>query len=142
MTPAIHEIFDKFDRATTKEARITVLRTYANPTFIQFLQKVFDENVKFYTNKFPDLYKEPENMMPGIEYSTIHQELKRTYLFEVDNPAGQALPIEKRNLLLTQILESLHPREADFFVRMMAKNLKVKYLTPNLIKEALPGILS
>lgn len=141
MTPSIHEIFDKFSLLSTKKERIEFLQSNKNPIFLQFLQNAFNPNVQYYESKFPGLYIEPTDMLPGIEYSTIAQELRRAYLFQKGNPTADALTEQKRKELLTQILESLHPREADFFVRMLSKNLKVPFLTVNLIKEAFPVLL-
>jgi len=38
------------------------------------------------------------------------------------------------------ILESLHKEEAFLLVRMLRKDLAIKFLTPKLIKEAFPDI--
>lgn len=141
MTPSIHEIFDKFSALSSKKERIEFLQSNKNPIFLQFLQNSFDPNIQYHISKFPSLYIEPTDMLPGIEYSTIAQELRRTYLFQKGNPTADSLTEQKRTELLTQILESLHPREADFFVRMLSKNLKVPFLTSNLIREAFPAFL-
>ena len=141
MTPSIHELFDKFALLTTKNERINFLQQSKSPIFLQYLKNAFDPSIQYYNSKFPDLYIEPTDMLPGIEYSTIAQELRRAYLFQKGNPTADSLTEQKRKELLTQILESLHPREADFFVRMLSKNLKVPFLTNNLVNEAFPTLL-
>ena len=141
MTPSIHELFDQFSTLSTKQERILFLQSNKSPILLQFLKNAFDPTIQFTITTLPNLYQEPTDMLPGIEYSTIAQELKRTYLFTKNNPTAESLSIEKRNQLLTQLLESLHPREADFYVRMLSKNLKVPFLTHNLIKETFPNLL-
>lgn len=141
MTPSIHELFDKFALLTTKNERINFLQQSKSPIFLQYLKNALDPSIQYYISKFPDLYIEPTDMLPGIEYSTIAQELRRSYLFQKGNPTADSLTEQKRKELLTQILEALHPREADFFVRMLSKNLKVPYLTTNLVNEAFPTLL-
>jgi hypothetical protein len=53
-------------------------------------------------------------------------------------PAG--LTGKKQSSLLLVILESLHKEEAFLLVRMLRKDLAIKFLTPKLIKEAFPDI--
>lgn len=140
MTPNIYEILDEFQQQTTKEDRIKVLQKHKHHHFIQFLKNAFDPNIKYYVNKFPDNYIEPDTV-PGIRFAGIESELRRAYLFQIGNPTADSLTPEKRNQLLVQLLESFEPREADFFVRMLSKNLKVPFLTKNIINEAFPNLL-
>lgn len=137
----IYEIFDEFSSKTTKQERLEVLEKYKSHTFLQFLKNAFDPNIKYYVTKFPDNYIEPDNTLPGIRYAGIESELRRAYLFQVGNPTADSLSESKRNQLLVQLLESFEPREADFFIRMLTKNLKVPFLTTNLINEAFPNLL-
>lgn len=139
MTPNIYEIFDKFDQCKSNPERIKLLQDNAYPHFLQFLKNTFDPSIQYHISKFPDNYIEPDTF-PGIRYAGIESELRRSYLFQKGNPTAEALSPEKRKELLTQLLETFEPREADFFVRMLSKNLKVKYLTSNLIKEAFPNL--
>jgi hypothetical protein len=37
-------------------------------------------------------------------------------------------------------LESLHKDEAELFVKMMKKNLDVKYLSQQIVREAFPNL--
>lgn len=140
MTPNIYEILDKFQLAKTKEERIKVLVDNKYPYFLQFLKNAFDPQIEFYINKFPDNYIEPDTF-PGIRFAGIESEIRKTYLFEKGNPTADSLSEQKRNQLLVQLLESFEPREADLFVRMLTKNLKIPHLTINLIKEVFPTLL-
>jgi len=141
MTPNIYEIFDKFENCKTKEERISFLRENSvYPHFIQVLKNTFDPKIQYNVNKFPDNYIEPDTF-PGIRFAGIESELRRAYLFEKGNPTAESLTPEKRNQLLVQLLESFEPREADFFVRMLTKNLKVPHLTFKLVKEAFPNLI-
>ena len=139
MTPNIYEIFDKFELLQTKQERISHLQSNAYPHFLQFLKNAFDPSIQYYINKFPDNYIEPDTF-PGIRYAGIESELRRAYLFQRGNPTADALSPEKRNQLLVQLLESFEPREADLFVKMLSKNLKIKSLTSSIVKEAFPNL--
>ena len=59
-----------------------------------------------------------------------------------DNPRVPAGLTEKRkNEILIQILESLEEKEADVFIGVLKKDLKVPYLTEALVREAFPELL-
>lgn len=141
MTPNIHEIFDKFDQCTTKQERQNVLLEHATPHFLQFLQYAYSPKYEFHVTDFPSNYITPDTV-PGIRYAGIESEIKRTYLFIKGNETADTLTPEKRNQVLVRLLESFEPKEADFYIRMMQKNLKVKFLTANLIKETFPNLLT
>jgi hypothetical protein len=51
------------------------------------------------------------------------------------------MSLEKMNQVLVQLLESFEPQEAQIFVNMLKKDLQVKYLTYNLVKETFPNLL-
>lgn len=140
MTPNIYEIFEKFDACSTKQDRQNILRENATPHFLQFLQYAFDPKYEFYVKDFPENYIMPDTC-PGIRYAGIESELKRAYLFLKGNATADTLTNEKRNQLLVRMLESFEPKEAEYFIRMMQHNLKVKFLTLPLIKETFPGLI-
>lgn len=139
MTPNIYEIFDKFEQCQTNQERIKLLQDNAYPHFLQFLKNAFDPSIQYNISSFPDNYIEPDTF-PGIRYAGIESELRRSYLFQKGNSTAESLSPEKRKQLLVQLLESFEPREADFFVRMLAKNLKIKHLTCKLVKDAFPNL--
>lgn len=138
----IYEILDKFIQANTKEEKKNILLQYGQqyPHFLQLLKNTFDPNIQFYIKEFPKNYIQPDTF-PGIRYAGIESELRRSYLFQKGNPTADSLTEEKRNQLLVQLLESFEPREADIFVKMMQKNLKIPQLTPKLIKEVFPNLI-
>ena len=114
----------------------------ATPWFKKLLSYAFDPKYQFYVDKFPKDYIPPTDMIPGISYSDIQNELRRVYLFQKGDPVGDSLSEEKRNILLIQILESFEPNEAKVFVNMLCKDLKTKGLTQNLVNEVFPEVLS
>ena len=135
MDTRVHEIFAEFNRCNTKEERIAVLHKYDSPQFRTFLEYTFNPGIEFYYNQFPRDYIEPDTV-PGISYSTLLTEMRRAYLFIKGHPNSSNITEEKRNILLLQVLETMEPKEATYFINMMKKNLGVKHLTINLIKEA------
>ena len=128
MQLTLAEIFTEFKSKNTKEQRKQVLTKYKSQ-----LQPIFNivfSSIQFHEQEFPKNYI-PSDNLPGISYSTIHNELKRLYLFQSESN----LSPEKRNLLLLQVLESLDNEEANIYFNIIKKDLKVPYLTPKLINE-------
>jgi hypothetical protein len=136
----IYEIFDKFNLAKTKAERQQILLDNASNHFLQVLKYTFDPQYQFYVTSFPKNYIEPDTF-PGLRYAGIESELRRVYLFLKGNPTADIMTEQKRNQLLVQLLESFEPREAQVFVNMLKKDLQVKHLTINLIRETFPSLL-
>jgi len=133
-----HEIFAKFEELTTREDRINFLRKHYSPQFKEFLRGAFDPNVKFKVN-IPEYRPaiEPE----GLTFSTLQNEMDRAYLFVIGHQkTPPTITEEKKENILKSMLESIHKEEAIFLLRMLKKDLKVKFLTAKLVKEAYPDI--
>jgi hypothetical protein len=62
-------------------------------------------------------------------------------LFQKGHPVADKLSEEKRKNLLTQILEGLEPDDAQIFIDVLRKDLKIQDLTPEVINLAYPGLL-
>lgn len=136
----IYEVFDEFKNAKTKQDRIEVLRRNNNYALLNVLQGAFDNNIKFTIKKLPEYNK--VDVPPGLSYSHMTEALSRVYLFVEGNTRRPEGLTEKRaEEILIQLLESLEEKEAEVFANMIRKDLKVPYLTSNLINEAFPGLL-
>lgn len=140
MIKNIYEILDEFCQKTTKKERKEILQNNMSMHFLQFLKYAFDPNIKFYVNSFPNNYIKPDTF-PGIRFAGIESEINKTYLFQIGNPTADKLTPEKRNQILVQLLESFEPREADLYVKMLQKNLKIPHLNKNLIQETFPNLI-
>jgi hypothetical protein len=133
------EIFEEFDKCTTKADRINCLRKYDHPRFRTFLQAAFNPNITF---DVPIPNYRPAVEPAGMNYAYLDQEVSKLYRFAKGHPARpEGLTPEKQKALLTVILESLHKDEAALMIKMLQKDLQVKFLTVNLINETFPGVL-
>jgi hypothetical protein len=141
MIKNVYEILDEFEKQTTREGRKEILLKNGSPYFKQFLKFAFDPTIQFYISEFPDNYKQPDTF-PGLRIAGLESELRKTYLFTIGDPTADLLSESKRKLLLLQMLESFEPREADMYVRMLNKDLKIPYLTEKLLKEVFPSLIN
>lgn len=132
------EIFEEFDKAPTKQERINVLRKHDHIRFRSFLVAAFNPGIQFEV-EVPN-YR-PAKEPAGLNFSYLDIEMNKLYRFVKNHPAKpEGLTPQKQKQLLLVILESLHKDEAELLVRLIKKDLGIKFLTPNLVKEAFPDI--
>jgi hypothetical protein len=77
------EIFEDFDKATTKEERIAVLRKNFHPRFAEFLQMAFHPNIIFDV-RIPN-YR-PAQEPAGLNFTYIDNEISKLYRFVKGHP--------------------------------------------------------
>ena len=132
------EIFEDFDKATTKEERIGVLRKNFHPRFAEFLQMAFHPNIIFDV-RIPN-YR-PAQEPAGLNFAYIDSEISKLYRFVKGHPKRPPeMTTQKQTSILLVILESLHKDEAELLIKLIQKNLGVKHLTAKLVKEAYPSL--
>lgn len=141
MTKAIYEVLDEVGRASTPEDKINILRSNDSFALRCVLRAALHPRIRFVLQDIPP-YR-PSEDPAGLSPATLHMEIERIYLFEENNPrVSPNLTIKRREIILTQILESLEPREAEVLVNVFKKDLQVPGLTNELVDEALPGVLA
>ena len=142
MIKNVHEILDEFNLAVNKQQRVEILQQNNLYHFKEVLKYTFNPNYQFYVeDKFPTDYIEPDTLL-GIRYAGIESEIRRAYLFLKGDSTAESLTEEKRNLLLLQLLESFEPKEAQIFFNMLNKDLKIKGLTADLVREVYPELFN
>jgi hypothetical protein len=140
VTKNMYEVFDEFEKRTTRDDKVAVLRFNGTWALRNVLKGTFDPEVQFVIEKAPT-YRASDAPI-GLGYTSIHQELGRTYLFEKNSPkVNPAMTQDRKEQILIQILEALEKREADIFMGMILKKQKVKGLTYSIVKEAFPDLL-
>ena len=136
----LYEVFDEFEKAPNRQDKIDILRNNKSYALECVLRGTFHPNIKYVFDEIPDYTK--SDSPPGLSYSSIHQELDRVYLFEVGNSrVSPDLSLERRGIILSQMLEVLEEKEAAIFAGMLMKRLPVKGLTYKLVAEAFPDLI-
>jgi hypothetical protein len=136
----LYEVFDEFEQAPNREAKIDVLRRNRTYALECVLRGTFHPNIKYVFDEIP-AYKDSLTP-PGMGYTNIHQELDRVYLYEQNNPrVAPSLPLERKKYLLVQSLEAMEQKESAIYAGMLMKRLPVKGLTYKLVAEAFPDLL-
>ena len=132
------EIFEEFEKAESRAAKIDILKKYDHPRFRDFLVAAFNPIFQFEV-EIPKYRPAPEPA--GLNFTYLDIEVPKLYRFIKGHPKRiSQIPLEKQKSLLVVVLESLHKDEADLLVRCIKKDLNIKFLTPKVIKEAFPDI--
>ena len=138
MAVALPTIFTEVAKAKTKEAKKEVLlRHEQNGALKEILKYTFNPDIKFLLPPGNPPYKtvvdESEN--PTYLYGLV----RKLYLFvEGGNPN---LKQARREYLFIELLESIHPLEAELLLQIKDKKIKCKGLTYNLVKETFPELI-
>ena len=121
-----------------KEKKEVLLKHENNGALKEILKYTYDPNIKFLLPPGDPPYKsvvdETEN--PTYLYGLV----RKLYLFvEGGNPN---LKSQRREYLFIELLESVHPKEAELLLQMKDKKLKCNGLTYNLVKETFPRLIT
>ena len=140
MRKYLDEVFEEFEKVTTKQDRINVLRFNNSFELQGVLRGAYHPDVEYTVKSIP-AYK-PSILPRGMADMTIAQELNRLYLFDAkDRRRPKELTATKQEHLLIELLENLSAGEAKILTEMLQKKLKVRGLNYKLVEEAFPGLL-
>ena len=134
----ISEIFQKVNNAKTKPEKIKILKTNDSDALRSVCKMSFDPKI---ISELPE-GSPPfiENEAPeGTEHTKLSTEYKKLYRFcKGGDPSLQSM---RREQLFVQMLEGLHPKEADIVIAVKDKNLEDMYDVPfEVVEEAYPDI--
>ena len=121
-----------------KEKKEVLLKHGDNGALKEILKYTYDPNIKFLLPPGNPPYKsvvdETEN--PTYLYGLV----RKLYLFvEGGNPN---LKSQRREYLFIELLESIHPKEAEILLQVKDKKLKCNGLPYNLVKETFPRLIT
>ena len=131
-------IFEDVAKAKSLNARKKVLLENQSNPLKELLKYAFHPDIKFVLPEGAPPYKtigSPDEYNPTYLYPNI----RKFYLF-VEGGHGGLTPL-RREQLFVQMLESLHPKEAEVLIQVKDKKLNYRGLTYKLVKETFPEIL-
>ena len=138
---ALYEVFDEFEKATTKQERMAVIGNNLSQTLVDVLKMTFHPDFKWKVKELPENYRMPTDVLPGLTYDSLNSQLRRLYIFQEGHPTAENLAEKRRTELLFQILNTIEPREAEIIMGIFQKDQGVKGLNYKFVKEAFPQML-
>ena len=134
----MNEILDLVSKQKTNAKKVEVLREYANDALKSLLIWNFDDSVISILPQGEVPFKPNENPL-GTDHSSLRREFKHFYNFV--KGGNDSLPSIRRETIFIQILEGLHPDEAQILCLVKDKQLQSKYkITKDIVAEAYPDI--
>ena len=168
--PFVFEVFDLVNKMKTEQKKVEVLQKYEHPSLKALFIWNFDESVITilppgqvpYSNlkseqKFRGtLSDKVDNLIGTMNYNqttslgnasdlteghtTIRKEFKRFYNFI--KGGNDTLPALRKETMFIQMLEGLHPLEAEIICLVKDKNLQSKYkITKEIVSKTYPDIV-
>ena len=136
--PFIHEVLELVSKQRTKAKKIDLLREYRDDALTAILIWNFDETVKSAMPEGQVPFK--SNDVPiGTDHTSLRREWRQLYHFV--KGGNSSLSGLRRETMFIQMLEGLHPKEAEIICLTKDKRLTEVYkLSYDVVKEAYPDI--
>jgi len=136
--PFIHEVLALVDKQTTKAKKIQILEEYSSDALKSILIWNFDQTVVSLIPEGAVPYK--KNEVPvGTDHTSLRREWRNLYHFV--KGGNDKLSSMRRETMFIQMLEGLHPEEAEIICLVKDKSLEDKYnITYDMVKRAYPDI--
>lgn len=135
----ISEILSSVEKEPSRKKKVELLKANKDNNALRTILKgTFDKSIVF---ELPE-GAPPYTSVPGAEdnYGGLYSEFKKFYLFTKNNNTSDLNPI-KRERLFIEMLEILHPDEANLVIAMKDRKLPYKGITEKLVKEAFPELI-
>jgi hypothetical protein len=138
----IYEILEKAAAAPTRVEKIEVLKKYNSLALRDILRAAYDDFIEFSLPPGVPEYKtslSKEGMSPT---SLQRQTTMMTYF--VKKGKGDTLPALKRERMFLQVLEGIHPKDAEILIAVKDKKFAGKYkgVTKALVQEVWPTLIA
>ena len=168
--PFVFEVFDLVNKMKTEQKKVEVLQKYEHPSLKALFIWNFDESVITilppgqvpYSNLKSEqrfrgtLSDKVDNLIGTMNYNettslgnasdlteghtSIRKEFKRFYNFI--KGGNDSLPALRKETMFIQMLEGLHPLEAEIICLVKDKNLQSKYkITKEIVSKTYPDIV-
>ena len=136
--PFIHEVLELVDKQRTKAKKIEILEEYSSDALKSILIWNFDQTVVSMIPEGAVPYN--KNEVPvGTDHTSLRREWKNLYHFV--KGGNDKLSSMRRETMFIQMLEGLHPDEAEIICLVKDKALEEKYnITYDMVKKAYPDI--
>ena len=133
----ISEVLKKAHNAKTKAEKIDILRKHDSQALRTIFIINYDESVISLLPEGDIPFR--ENPAPeGTEHTKLEHESRLLFHFF---KGGSNIPNLKRESMFIQMMEGLHPEEAQVVILAKDKNLQKKYrVTKAVVEEAFPQI--
>ena len=136
--PFIHEVLDVVSKQRTNAKKVEALQQYASDSLKAILIWNYDDTV---VSMLPegDVPYERNEVPVGTDHTSLRKEYRNLYHFV--KGGNDSLSGLRRESMFIQMLEGLHPYEADILCLVKDHRLETRYKIPfTVVQEAFPDI--
>lgn len=136
--PFVHEVLEVISKQRTKAKKIELLKEYRCDSLTSLLIWNFDDSV---ISMLPEgeVPFEKNEVPIGTDHTSLRKEWRNLYHFV--KGGNDSLSKTRRETMFIQILEGLHPDEAQILILVKDKALESKYkITRDMVEQAYPDI--
>ena len=136
--PFMNEILDLVSQQKTDAKKVALLKEYECDALKSLFIWNFDESVISLLPQGKVPYKPNQNPL-GTDHSSLRREQRNLYMFV--KGGNDALSTIRRETIFIQMLEGLHPKEADIIVAVKDGDLEDMYdVSFEVVEDAYPDI--
>ena len=136
--PFMNEILELVDEQKSDAKKVAILQEYECDILKSLFIWNFDESIISLLPEGKVPYKPNENPL-GTDHSSLRREQRNLYMFV--KGGNDQLSTIRRETIFIQMLEGLHPKEADIIIAVKDKNLEDMYdISFDVVEEAYPDI--
>ena len=136
--PFMNEILELVSEQKTDAKKVAILKEYECDALKSLFIWNFDDSIISLLPEGNVPYKPNENPL-GTDHSSLRREQRNLYMFV--KGGNDALSTIRRETIFIQMLEGLHPKEADIVIAVKDKNLEDMYdVSFEVVEEAYPDI--
>ena len=136
MRLGIFQIFEQAAALKTVQEKIDFLRAQQSPALLTILKYAYDPKLVW---DLPDGAPPYKPCIYPAQEMRLMSEVRRLYLFvKGGNPNLTKI---KREALYIELLESIHPQDAELLNSIKEKKIPYKGITAKLVKEAFPSLI-
>ena len=135
--PLISEILEEVSKESSRKKKLEILKSHSqNKPFVTLLKLAFDPNLEFDLPETDPPYS-PSELRESNDSGLYTEIRKMPYFVKGRNQ----LPRVKREMMFIELLETVHPKEAELILNVKNKTLPYKGVTFKLVKEAFPSLV-
>jgi hypothetical protein len=142
----VYEVLEKAAEASTKEEKVAILRQHESLALKTILRGGMDSTIEFLLPEGTPPYT-PEGNPDGYTRSTIQRQAKKFSYFVKGGKGDNVKPLRREKMFI-DVIESVHPKEAELIILMKDKSLikktgtaHYKGITKKLVQEAFPNLI-
>ena len=136
--PFMNEILDLVSAQKTDAKKVALLKEYECDALKSLFIWNFDDSIISLLPEGKVPYKPNENPL-GTDHSSLRREQRNLYLFV--KGGNDSISTIRRETIFIQMLEGLHPKEADIVIAVKDKALEDMYDIPfEVVEDAFPDI--